>query len=42
MVRLYPTQVEALVELAQSRLTRWFTPEECRQYLHVDECPAMP
>jgi WD40 repeat protein/serine/threonine protein kinase len=42
LVRLYPTQVEALVELAQSRLTRWFTPEECRQYLHADECPALP
>jgi class 3 adenylate cyclase len=28
------------VALARSRLTRTLTPAECRQYLHVDACPA--
>ena len=28
--------------LARSRLTRTLTPEECRQYLHVEACPAGP
>jgi len=31
-----------LVTLARSRLTRTLTPEECRQYLHVETCPAEP
>jgi hypothetical protein len=29
-----------LVALARSRLTRTFTPDECRQHLHVEACPA--
>jgi WD40 repeat protein len=29
-----------LATLARSRLTRTFTTEECRQYLHVEACPA--
>ena len=33
---------EELIRLAESRLTRWFTPDECRQYLHNDTCPAAP
>jgi WD40 repeat protein/DNA-binding SARP family transcriptional activator len=28
-----------LVSLAKSRLTRGFTPDECRQFLHLEECP---
>jgi WD40 repeat protein len=32
--------IEELVALARSRLTRTFTEEECRQYLHVEACPA--
>jgi WD40 repeat protein len=40
--RVYAVDVDDLVALARSRLTRWFTPTECRQYLHVDECPAEP
>jgi WD40 repeat protein len=31
--------LDDLIRLAQSRLTRWFTPEECRQYLHLSVCP---
>jgi hypothetical protein len=29
-----------LVAIANDRLTRTFTDEECRQYLHVESCPA--
>jgi len=32
--------VDELVELARSRVTRSLTVEECRQYLHVERCPA--
>lgn len=39
-VRLYVLPLEELVSLAHSRLTRTWTTEECRQYLHVDECPT--
>jgi WD40 repeat protein/DNA-binding SARP family transcriptional activator len=31
---------DELVRLAHSRLTRWFTLDECRQYLHQEECPT--
>ena len=40
--RVYAVDVDELVALAQSRLTRWFTPEECQQYLHTEECPPEP
>ncbi len=29
-----------LVHLAESRLTRGFTPAECQQYLHKEVCPS--
>jgi WD40 repeat protein/DNA-binding SARP family transcriptional activator len=38
-VRVYVLPIEELVELAKSRLTRSLTVQECRKYLHVDECP---
>jgi hypothetical protein len=31
-----------LLALAHERLIRWFTPEECRRYLHVETCPPNP
>lgn len=34
--------LEDLMCLARERLTRSLTEEECRQYLHVDGCPATP
>jgi WD40 repeat protein len=40
--RVYAVDVEELIALAQSRLTRWWTPEECQQYLHTEECPPEP
>jgi WD40 repeat protein len=38
-VRIYAAHTEDLVALARSRVTRSLTREECRKYLHVDECP---
>ena len=29
-----------VIEIARARLTRGFTDEECRTYLHVPACPA--
>jgi WD40 repeat protein len=34
--------VDELLRIARSRLTRGFTPDECRTYLHLDRCPASP
>lgn len=39
-VRTYSLRLEELVALARSRVTRPLTSEECRKYLHMDECPA--
>lgn len=39
-VRVYVLPMEELLTLAESRLTRSWTEEECRQYLHVERCPA--
>ncbi|MGB3715042.1 MAG: protein kinase [Candidatus Promineifilaceae bacterium] len=38
-VRVYELMLDELVDLAQSRLTRSLTDEECRQYLHLEVCP---
>ena len=39
-VRIYILPLEDLMTLAQLRLTRSLTDEECQKYLHVAECPA--
>jgi len=36
----YVLPLDTLVELAQSRVTRTLTDEECRQYLHMESCPG--
>ena len=41
-VQVYAMRIEDLLSLARSRLTRDLTPEECRRYLHVAECPPLP
>jgi len=41
-VRVYTLQIEDLVALAKSRLTRSLTAEECQKYLHVEACPTEP
>lgn len=40
-VQVYFMHVNDLMNDALSRLTRWFTQEECIKYLHSDSCPAM-
>jgi WD40 repeat protein len=37
--RVYTLDVNELMSIANNRLTRWFTLDECRQYLHLEECP---
>jgi WD40 repeat protein/DNA-binding SARP family transcriptional activator len=38
-VRVYSLQIEDLIALAHSHLTRDFTQAECQQYLHLETCP---
>jgi WD40 repeat protein len=40
IVRMYLLKLEDIVALAKTRVTRSLTTEECRQYLHVEACPA--
>ena len=37
---VYAIALEDVIEIARGRLTRGFTDEECRTYLHVPTCPA--
>ena len=39
-VLVYALRLEDLIKIAQSRLTRSLTIEECQKYLHMDACPA--
>jgi WD40 repeat protein len=36
--RVYLLNLQDLVQLARSRLTRSLTPDECQKYLHVNAC----
>ena len=38
-VRVWALDVDDLLEIARREAERSLTAEECRQYLHVDECP---
>jgi WD40 repeat protein len=40
LTRVWALDLEDLVAIANARLLRGFTDGECRQYLHVDRCPA--
>jgi hypothetical protein len=40
--RVWALDLDELIALAQSRVTRTLTDEECQQYLHLDACPAEP
>ena len=31
--------MDALIKLAKSRLTRGLTEDECQQFLHLEQCP---
>jgi len=39
-VRVYVLPIDELIALARDRLTRGFTLEECRSFLHLETCPA--
>jgi WD40 repeat protein len=39
-VIVYPISLGDTIEMAQARVTRGLTAEECRRYLHVPNCPA--
>ncbi|HZM25484.1 MAG TPA: hypothetical protein VFC02_27290, partial [Anaerolineales bacterium] len=41
VVRIYELNIDKLINIAKSRLTRTLTTEECQKYLHVNTCPAM-
>ncbi|MDX1616298.1 MAG: protein kinase [Candidatus Promineifilaceae bacterium] len=42
LMRVYLLDPAELLAVAQARLTRWWTENECRQYLHSASCPAAP
>ena len=39
ITRVYALEIEHLIAIAHSRLTRSFTLEECQKYLHQPNCP---
>jgi hypothetical protein len=39
-MRGWALDLDELVEIAESELTRTFTDQECRQYLHMPTCPS--
>ena len=41
-ISIFYLQVQDVIDLAKSRVTRALTTEECQQYLYVDACPAVP
>ena len=40
VTRVYLLDLAELIELAESRVTRSLTTDECQRYLHVPECPT--
>jgi WD40 repeat protein len=40
-IRFYAIDLDELKAIALRRLTRWFTPDECRQYLNRNFCPRL-
>ncbi len=41
-VQVYAVDIDALITLAHSRVTRDLTPEECKQYFGSSTCPKLP
>jgi WD40 repeat protein len=39
-LRVFVLPIEELLRIAEARVGRGFTAQECRQYLHLDTCPA--
>ena len=42
LMRVYLLNPQDLLSFAYTRLTRWWTAEECRQFLHNPDCPPEP
>jgi WD40 repeat protein len=42
VVHIYELNIENMIAIAKSRLTRTWTPEECQKYLHTETCPSQP
>jgi hypothetical protein len=42
IVHVYAMDIEILISLARSRVTRNLTLDECRRYLHLEEVPPIP
>ena len=40
LARVWALDLDDLIAIANDRLTRGFSEDECRQYLHRDACPA--
>jgi WD40 repeat protein/energy-coupling factor transporter ATP-binding protein EcfA2 len=41
-VQVFAVDIDALITLAHSRVTRDLTPEECKQYFDSSTCPKLP
>jgi hypothetical protein len=41
-MQIYAMDIDLLMLLARSRVTRNLTLEECKKYLHFDEVPPIP
>jgi WD40 repeat protein len=39
-VRVWALDLDDLIDIAKTKLTRGLTDEECRQYLHMRPCPT--
>jgi WD40 repeat protein len=40
--QVYAIDIQLLLRLARSRVTRTFTSEECKRYFQSETCPALP
>ena len=41
-VHIFVLDLDMLIELAQARVSRSLTDNECQQYLHLEACPELP
>lgn len=41
-IKVFALNIDDLIEIAQTRLTRTWTPDECQKYLHTEVCPPLP
>jgi len=41
VTRVWVLSLDELIDIARRNVTRQLTPQECREYLHQDSCPAV-